>query len=83
MTDALVEPTSVTIEPGFNAGAISLATAPEAPTIESPAEPYTNESGVDLTIFDVSAPEAPEQVGQMYFGDPGPPRQHRLRVDVL
>lgn len=25
-------------------------TAPEAPTIESPAEPYTNEPAVDLTI---------------------------------
>jgi hypothetical protein len=32
MTDALVEPTSVTVAPGFNAGAISAATAPDAPT---------------------------------------------------
>ena len=32
MTDALVEPTSVRIAPGFSAGAISSATAPDAPT---------------------------------------------------
>ncbi len=32
MTDALVEPTSVRIAPGFSAGAISSATSPDAPT---------------------------------------------------
>ncbi len=32
MTDALVEPTSVTIAPGFRLPAISLATLSDAPT---------------------------------------------------
>ena len=32
MTERLVEPTSVTMAPGFSAGAISSATAPEEPT---------------------------------------------------
>jgi hypothetical protein len=32
MTEALVEPTSVTMAPGFSAGAISSATSPDEPT---------------------------------------------------
>ena len=32
MTERLVEPTSVTMAPGFSAGAISSATAPDEPT---------------------------------------------------
>ena len=32
MTEALVEPTSVRMAPGFSAGAISCATAPDEPT---------------------------------------------------